>query len=189
MSRAVSTIESLTAHTPEQATADLAAMTEAFLGGQKLTPAADKLASMVKTAGQVDNMRLGGRHSDGISLPDGAAFENFEKAVADAQAEGGSLVDMAIAGHLGDVNPSDYLQMVQTANVLRSEGMGEEVIRQHLSGAPVSREEFARVSEWKRAAMEDPEWSKGYLAGDPEKVRAMNNAMVVLTSPIKEAAA
>ena len=189
MSRAVTEISSLKEMlSPAEAKAQLDSMAAAY---RKQTPAADKLADMLKNPGFLRSIDHGGAHggSEGVALPGGAAFDSVQAAVAEFHAEQGSVVDLAMAGSLGDVNDSCYLQMKNTVDALRVDGIDEGAIRQLISGSPVSRAEHDRVQKWKSEALENREFTALWLKGDPASVRAMTNAHIVLASPIKGAAA
>lgn len=191
--RAISEIGSLKDLSPADATAKLAEMTAAFRQ-QAATPAADSLAGMLKNPAFLEGLRQGGGNSDGVALPGGAAHEQFMGAVAEARAEAGDPVSLAIAGHTDDINDGDYLRLKQGADMLRDMGVREDVIRQVLAGEPVSRAEHERVKQWKSDIMvstqeEAVKFRAAYLKGDPVAVRTMLNANIVLGSPLKEEAA
>jgi hypothetical protein len=186
MSRAITEVTSNLS--PDEAKAQLGAMTAA---SRRETPAADKLASMLKDGAFMRSIDRGGEHgsSETIALPGGAAFDKLQQAIGDARAEAGDPVSLAMAGVLGDVNESGYLQKKQTVDVLRAEGIGDAAIRQLIGNEPVSRAEYQRVKQWKSEAMESPQFVDAYLKGSPPEVRMMNNANIVLVSPIKDDAA
>ncbi len=185
MSRGVTTIGELS---PEAATAELEAMTANF---RKATPARDNLAIMLKDTWFLNGIEHGGAHgsSNGKALPGGLRFDEIQKAVADTHAEAGSPVDRAMAGHLDDINEGGQVARVKTVAALRADGIDDGAIRQLIANEPVSCEEHDRVARWKREAMENRQFCDAYLKGEPAAVRAMINANIVLTSPIKEAAA
>jgi hypothetical protein len=186
MSRAVTTIADFTPEAAEAAKAELDTMKANY---RPEKPAEAKLSAMLADKNFLNGIERSSGAVDGVALPSGAAFDKVQSAVADYRAEQGSPVDLAMAGHVGDVNDSDYLHMKLTADALRADGVKEQVIRQVLSGAPVSRAEHDMVAEWKARAEGEREWVAAYLKGDPEKVRQMQHAVIVLASPIKEEAA
>src|SRR5262245_28022342 len=102
MSRAVSEISTPKDLSPEAATAKLAEMALAYRQSAA-TPAADKLAGLLKNKEFLESIEHGGAHggSRGTALPGGPAFDQIQQAVAEFHAEQGSLVDLAMAGHVG----------------------------------------------------------------------------------------
>jgi hypothetical protein len=184
MSRAISDASTMS---PEAATTKLAEMRAAYRP-QRETQAADKLHGLLKNEALMRSIDRGGAHggSDGIALPGGPAFDQIQGTVADFHAERGSIVDLALAGHVSDINDSGYLQMKNTVDVLRADGIADGAIRQLIGNEPVSRAEYDRVAQWKREAMENPLFIAAYLKGSPPEVRMMTNASIVLVSPIKE---
>jgi len=104
-------------------------------------------------------------------------------------AEGGDNVDQAIAGIVpGDIPDSDQKRMTETAAWMRKRGLSDGVIRQTLTDYEVSPEEFRAVEAWKAQKMRSPEFTKAFLAGEPDAVREMLLADVVLSSKKAEAA-
>jgi hypothetical protein len=188
MSRAVTEIANLKDLSPADASAKLKDLSAAYRGAAS-TPAADKLASLVKDPAFLRTVEHGGAHggSEGVALPGGAAFDQIQGAVSELNVEKGSLVDLAMAGITDVINDSKYLEMKKTVDALRMDGIGDSSIRQLIGNEPVSREEHNRVAQWKRDAMENPTFVAAFLNGLPAAVRAMTNAHIVLSSPIKEA--
>lgn len=180
--RAVTEIPDLS---PADAKTQLENMTAAY---QKQTPAADKLAGMLKDSALMRTIEHGGAHggSEGVALPGGPTFNKVQEVIAEFHAEQGSVVDLAMAGRFGDVNDSGYLEKVRTVEALRADGIDDGAIRQLISNEPVSRAEHERVQKWRSEALENPVFTAAYLKGDPASVRMMTNANIVLTSPIKE---
>src|SRR5262245_20116280 len=101
MSRAVTEVSIDKGMSPEEATAKLAEMSAAY---RQATPAADKLAALLGDKETLRAMEYGGAHgsSDGRALPGGPVFDRVQQAVAEARAEGGGPVNLAMAGVLGD---------------------------------------------------------------------------------------
>ncbi|OAF11777.1 hypothetical protein AYJ54_07915 [Bradyrhizobium centrolobii] len=186
--RAISTVQPFNVQSAADAKVKL---DEMIAQHQRSTPAANKLSNLLGDPSFLRSIDHGGQHgaSDGHALPGGASFDRLQDAVTEARAEAGDPISRAIAGELSDINDSGYLHQKQTADALRVLGMKDDVIRQVLAGEPVSRAEHESVQRWKSEAMKDEKWRAAYLKGDPDCVRQMTNAMVVLTSPIKEDAA
>ena len=186
--RAITTVQPFNVQSAADAKAQLDAM---IAQHQRQTPAADKLSGMLGDAAFLRSIDHGGQHgsSDGTALPGGGTFDRIQEAVTGARAEAGDPISRAIAGELSDINDSGFLQQKQTADALRSLGMGDDVIRQVLAGEPVSRAEHDRVRRWKNEVMTSAQhegFRKSYLVGEPTAVSQMNHAAIVLSSPIKE---
>ncbi|MCK1542207.1 hypothetical protein IVA98_32935 [Bradyrhizobium sp. 160] len=109
----------------------------------------------------------------------------IQKGNADPQTE------MAIAGELFDgIQPSGHLAAVGAAEMLREAGVRDTaVIRQVLTGEAVSAEEHAAATETKARLMANHDFAKRYVSGDGEARREMTLLNVILSSPIKGAAA
>ncbi|MDN5003812.1 hypothetical protein ACFQZO_23530 [Bradyrhizobium sp. GCM10027634] len=189
--RAVSTMQPFTVQSAADAKTQLDAM---IAQHQRATPAAAKLSGMLGDAAFLRTIEHGGQHgsSDGHGLPGGSSFDRLQEAVTGARAEAGDPISRALAGQLADINSSGDLQMKLTVDALRGMGMGDDVIRQVLTGEPVSRDEHDRVRRWKNEVMTGAQheaFRKAYLAGEPNAVSQMNHAAIVLSSPVKEEAA
>jgi hypothetical protein len=185
VSRAVTEVSLAEKSSPEDAKAKLDAMIVAYRRDTP-APARDKLSGVLKNTALLQGIERRVGDIDGHALPSGGAFDQVQEAVAAFHAERGSIVELALAGHTDHINDSGYLQMKNTVDALRTDGISEGAIRQLISKEPVSRAEYERVKQWKSDAMENSEFTAAYLKGDPASVRMMTNAMIVLVSPIKE---
>lgn len=109
---------------------------------------------------------------------------------AAADRERSTQSEMAVAGELyPGIQPSGHLARVGTAAMLRESGIGDDnVIRQVLTGQPVSAEEHAAAVEAKARLMRDSDFVAKYTAGDGEAKRQMRLINIVLSSPIKKVA-
>jgi hypothetical protein len=87
---------------------------------------------------------------------------------------------------LSNGNAASYSDMAKAVPELRSIGLGDDVIRQVLTDQPVSRAEHAQVKNWHDRALKDRAFTERYLSGDPEAMRLMTLASVVLSSEIAE---
>jgi hypothetical protein len=105
-------------------------------------------------------------------------------------AAGGDAVEQAIAGIVpGTVHDADQQRMAQAAVWMEERGLRAEVIRQTLTDYEVSPQEVRAVKAWKAQKMRSPEFTKAFLAGEPEAVREILLADIVLSSPVKTGAA
>jgi hypothetical protein len=104
----------------------------------------------------------------------------------------GDKVDAAIAGVTdiqdGIIPDSSAVLMANVAADLREKGINDECIRQTLTGQKCSKQERTLVETWKGQRMRDPVWVKAYLSGDPQAVKDMTLANIVMSSEIAEAA-
>jgi hypothetical protein len=114
-----------------------------------------------------------------------AEFRSLTKMIAS-----GDDFDKAIAGVLYDgIQPSGHLANVGTAEMLRSLGADDGVIRQVLAGQPVSKEERASAAATKDRLLKDSTFVDKYTAGNEEARRQVTLLNVILSSPIKQSAA
>jgi hypothetical protein len=106
-------------------------------------------------------------------------------------ASSGDKVDAAVSmpgGVANSVPDSELRQLASTAADLRELGLPDEVVRQALSGAPVSAEEYRAVRQWRDERTSDGEWSKKFLAGDALAKKQMTIANIIISGGIKESA-
>jgi hypothetical protein len=115
--------------------------------------------------------------------PQVAQFKSLQEMIAT-----GDNVDKAVSGVLedGPFQQSGHIQNVGVAASLRDQGIRDEVIREVLSGRPVTQQEHEMAVRWKADHMGDSEYVKKYLAGEREQVREMTLVNIILSSPIKE---
>ncbi|MCK1627405.1 hypothetical protein IVA98_30690 [Bradyrhizobium sp. 160] len=102
--------------------------------------------------------------------------------------KGGDEIENAMNGVIlgADTIPDgDSKRLAEGASWMRSLGLSDGVVREALEGAGVSKEEYRMVSDWRTRHMNDPAFSKRFLAGDAEAVRLMTTANVVLSNGIK----
>jgi hypothetical protein len=100
-------------------------------------------------------------------------------------------VDKAMAGVLDDapIQRSGHMQMIGVAQHLRDLGIRDEIIRDTLTGRPVTQAEHDAVARLKADRMRDHAWTKEFLAGNGQHKRDAMLMDIVLTSPIKKEAA
>jgi hypothetical protein len=103
-------------------------------------------------------------------------------------AEGGDKIGLAMAGAIApEVLPSEDVRiMAGTTSALREAGVGDDVIRQALSGHQVTREEFRAVQDWRARSMKDETFVKALLSGDMEARQKMALAAIVISGGIKD---
>jgi hypothetical protein len=104
-------------------------------------------------------------------------------------AAGGDAVDQAIAGIVpGDIPDAGQKRMAEAASWMRERGLSDAVIRQTLTDHEVTPQEVRAVETWKAQKMRSPEFTKAFLAGEPDPVREMLLADIVLSSKVKTGA-
>jgi len=94
---------------------------------------------------------------------------------------GADAVSAAMGGDLPDLATSTDRLMASTAGWLRDRGFPDKAIHETLSGTEPTVEDIQRARTWKTQAMRSAEFSKRYLAGEPDAVREMLAADAVLT--------
>jgi hypothetical protein len=100
-------------------------------------------------------------------------------------AESGDGVAVAMSGVLPPAANGEMREMAGTAEFLRDVGIRDEVVRETLAGAEVTQAEFDATKRWHDQHMRDQEFTKKWLAGDPEAARQMTLAHIILGSNIK----
>ena len=99
----------------------------------------------------------------------------------------GDTVDQAMAGEYMGVNTPEHVEMMGAASMLREAGVRDEIVRDVLAGThAVTKEEYAKVKEFKADKMTDNEWTKRLLAGDSEATRQFHLMNIILTGDIKD---
>lgn len=100
----------------------------------------------------------------------------------------GDKITKAMAGMLDDAPFQDSAHMLNigTASMLREAGMGNDVIRQVLSGGTVTQQERDAATQVKAKLMGNADFSKRYLAGDAEAKQQMTLLNIVLSSSVQE---
>jgi hypothetical protein len=89
-----------------------------------------------------------------------ALFEVASRVTADP-------IEAAMAGFLENkiVQSSDHIEMIGAANWLRETGISDGVIREILSGKPVTQEAHDAAVRWKADHMRDSDWRNALLGG------------------------
>jgi hypothetical protein len=127
----------------------------------------------------------------GFLAGDGPKVAEFQQLTAAAQPDHESrALEMAIGGQLFEGvagQPPGHMEAIATAQALREAGLGSDVIRQVLTGAPVTQAEHDAATRQKAALLRDNDFCKNFLAKNGPEVERMALLDVVLTSPIKSA--
>lgn len=152
---------------------------------QQPAPPANATEARTVLDARIQDKDWGARFQNG----DAAANKEFHDLTA-MIAAGGDAVDQAIAGIVpGDIPDAGQKRMAEAATWMRGHGLTNDVIRQSLTDHEVTPQEVRAVEAWKAQKMRSPEFTKAFLAGEPEPVREMLLANIVLSSPIKKAEA
>ena len=102
-------------------------------------------------------------------------------------AEGGDGEAVAMSGVLPPAANGEMREMAGLTEFLRDTGITDDVIRQTLSGHEVTQAEYDATKRWHDQHMRDQEFTKKWLAGDPEAARRMTLAHIILSGPVKGA--
>jgi hypothetical protein len=139
-----------------------------------------------EASARLDQLRADPKWTD--ALLNGAAEQKAEFKSLHALAAQGDAVDLAVAGELqpGIIQTSEHMQNMGAAGMLRGIGLDDAVIKQALTGKPVSKSEFDTVIRWKSAAMADHDFTKRLMAGDGEPRRQLTAANIVLSNGYQE---
>jgi hypothetical protein len=95
-------------------------------------------------------------------------------------------VALAMAGQYLPVNDSEHITRMGTASMLREAGIADDVIRQALSGSPVTQQERDAAEKLKAKLMRNADFSKKYLAGDAEAKEQMTLLQIITSSDVKQ---
>jgi hypothetical protein len=103
-------------------------------------------------------------------------------------------VDAALAGTLptsgfvhanteAGVSPQNLISAVAG---FRELGVGDEALRELLTGKQTNKETFDRVAEFRQTLLRDPEWMKRWLGGDLECRKQMALCNIVKLGGVKK---
>jgi len=100
-------------------------------------------------------------------------------------------VDKALAGELYDspIQPPGHMANIAAAAMLTEAGLRPDVVRQVLTGQPVSRAEYEAAKSRKTELMRDRKFVDAYMANNGPERQALTLLDVILSSRIKEDAA
>ncbi|GMP11851.1 hypothetical protein [Bradyrhizobium sp. TM239] len=102
--------------------------------------------------------------------------------------KGGDEIENAMNGVVlgADSIPDGQSKLLaEGASWMRSLGLSDDVVREALEGAGVSKEEYRMVTDWRNRQINDPAFAKRFLANEAEAVRLMMTASVVIAGGIK----
>lgn len=103
-------------------------------------------------------------------------------------ASSGDDIDRAISGNISDKNTGvttgELVEMRNVAGMLRDRDIPPEVIREQLSDKPVSQAEHDLTARWKKEKMADREFTAAFLRGEPDAVRRLTLADMILSREI-----
>ncbi|MDH2353501.1 hypothetical protein QCM80_22975 [Bradyrhizobium sp. SSUT112] len=94
-------------------------------------------------------------------------------------------VSLAMEGKYLPVNNADHITMMGTAGMLREAGIESDVIRQVLSGGPVTAEERATAEKAKAILMRNSDFGKKLISGDAEAREHLTLLNIIITSDVK----
>jgi hypothetical protein len=97
-------------------------------------------------------------------------------------------VSLAMAGQYLPINDSEHLTRMGAASMLREAGIEPDVIKQTLSGGPVSQQEYDAAVKLKAKLMGNSEFTRKYLAGEGEAVQQMTLLQIITSSEVRQEA-
>jgi hypothetical protein len=145
-------------------------------------------ANAAEAGARLETLKADGAWADKLLAGDPYAAKEFYELSA-MQANGTTDVEAAMTGAIPDVPDSGLKTMAGTAEMLRAIGIEPGPIRQLLEGYEISQAEHDAVTALKGQLMRSAEFTRNYLAGEPEAVKKMTLCDIVLSSNIKKAAA
>jgi hypothetical protein len=174
--------------TPEEATRALAEISRTLRGESPAAGPNDAVAARAR----LDHLTADAAWRERFMQGDVATRREWQTLTE--QIAAGDPVDAVMAGvvpdntqiDLSSGNAASYSDMAKAVPELRSIGLGDDVIRQVLTDQPVSRAEYSQVKNWHDRVLKDRAFTERYLSGDPEAMRLMTLASVVLSSEIAE---
>jgi hypothetical protein len=98
----------------------------------------------------------------------------------------GDDVDVAMSGTLPSMPNSDLREMAGTADMLRSMGFTDLMIRETLSGKEASEVDVALAKKWKADNFSNADYLKRLFSGDVQARRELLVANIILNSPLKK---
>ena len=115
----------------------------------------------------------------------------FDELTASIAAGGGGDADLALLGihpdgHIDSGAGATLRDQIASVGPLREAGIPDDVIRQVLTDAPVSRFEYATVEQMQRERMGNAEWRAKLMANDYQTKREATLMSIVLASKVVE---
>jgi hypothetical protein len=126
----------------------------------------------------------------GAKLLSGDVAANTEYRELRAKADNPETADtvtVAMSGDIGIMPDSDMALLANMAGMLREHGLNERQVRETLEGREASQAEVDMARMWKNQNLKSKEFVARWLSGEPEAVRQMLVANIILTSPLKKA--
>jgi hypothetical protein len=124
---------------------------------------------------------------------DGAARREYDDLIGRVATGGDDVVASVMNGTVPTsdhvAQPSEIREMSVAVDMFRDLGINEQITANFLRGEQVTPDEYTRVANWKRAAMNDPVFTKAFLAGEQQARQKMTIANTVLVNGVKEKAA
>jgi hypothetical protein len=112
-------------------------------------------------------------------------FHELSAIAADGDKIKAAMDGVVPAFVLGGIPDSEQVNLTNLANHLRDAGISDGAIEQALRNGPVAQKEIDAVTRWKESAMKNPEFTKKYLANDPEAYKQMTLANIVLSGKVE----
>ncbi|MET4018145.1 hypothetical protein [Bradyrhizobium sp. S3.2.12] len=144
-------------------------------------------ATAAEARAQIDALTANAEFGSKLLSGDVAATQQWNE-LHSVLGKGGDEIENAMNGVIlgADTIPDgDSKRLAEGASWLRTLGLSDGVVREALEGAGVSKEEYRMVSDWRTRQMNDPAFTKRFLANEAEAVRLMMTASVVIAGGIK----
>ncbi|MHC4043564.1 hypothetical protein [Bradyrhizobium sp. 23AC] len=144
-------------------------------------------ATPAEARAQIDALTANAEFSSKLLSGDVAATQQWND-LHSVVGKGGDEIENAMNGVIlgADMIPDgESKRLAEGASWMRGLGLSDGVVREALEGAGVSKEEYRMVSDWRTRHMNDPAFTKRFLANDAEAVRLMLTASVVIAGGIK----
>jgi len=180
---------------PEAATAALARMTGEYINSPAPVPdAGPKPEDRAKAAAarlKLDALKNDPEWGKKYLAGDVATRKTFDELTESIAADSGGDADLALIGHHPDGHidsgtGATLRDQIAAVGPLREQGIPDDVIRQVLTDAPVSRFEYAAIEQLQRERMGNAEWRAKLMANDFQTKREATLMSIVLASRIVE---
>jgi hypothetical protein len=154
------------------------------MSDEQQTPPPAPPANSAEAGARLDALTQDAAWGKKLLSGDVATTQEFHELSA-MKAGGTSDIDVAMRGELPDVPSSTLKHMAGTAEMLRGMGFPPLSIQETLAGKEASQTDVDIATAWKNQHMKSPEFVKQYLAGEPDAVRQMMVADIILSSELK----
>jgi hypothetical protein len=173
--------------TPEQATAELARLTEQFRG----TPPSASPATPAEAQARLDaltrNKDWGEKYLSG-NIEARREFASLTEMAAQAEYRLDNVLAGKVEPELMELTSSEHplstRNLSSAVESLREFGLSDDVIRQAVTGRPVSAEERRAVEQFRAMRLSNGDWAKKLLAGDHDARRELTLMSIVLSSEV-----